>query len=118
MFIASKICKNKSQYLSQKYYDINNKIRAYMYAENMFEDNPKLEYLKVDSKHFPDQNLHPYVPYGERIKQTRKNRQNVNKKNMIKNNMKKLFRDPNKLYLYKHIRNQLDDKFERERFEK
>jgi hypothetical protein len=82
----------------------------------MFSDNPKARYIKAHQKHHPEQNLHPYVPYRERMRLTRMNERDVNRKNIVQNEIGKLFNKPT--ILYKNIRNPLNEKFERDKFEK
>jgi hypothetical protein len=124
LFLACKLCKLKTQYCSDKYHDISNKIRSFMNAENMFADNPKDPNYKINSKKYSDQNLNlqPYVPYHERMRQTRKNERHVNRRNAVEGDMKNLFNKPNDpdniMNVFKSIRNPLNDKFERKQIEK
>jgi hypothetical protein len=95
-----------------------------MNAENMFADNPKDPYYEINLKKYPNQNLNPkpHVPYHERMRQIRKNEGDVNRRNVVEGDMKKLFNNPNDpnniMYAFKSIRNPLNDKFERKQIEK
>jgi hypothetical protein len=124
LFLACKVCKLKTQYWSAKYHDIANKIRRFMNAENMFADNPKDPYYEINLKKYPNQNLNPkpYVPYHERIRLIRKNERDVNRRNAVESDTKKLFNKQNDtnniMYAFKSIRNPLNDKFERKQIKK
>jgi hypothetical protein len=115
MFLASKVCQLKAQYWSAKYHNINNRLRDWMYSENIWLQDP-------DAKFTPDPQVvaEKKISYdnqgreGRRL--TRLKERGENREKMLENDMQKLFNKPT--ILYKNIRNPLNEKFEREQFEK
>jgi hypothetical protein len=92
MFLACKLCKLKTEFWSQKYHDINNKLRDYMNWENTPLKNLESRYIQADPKHNPEQNLHPQVSGREQRRQTRMKERHTNRKIMVENDMRKLFK--------------------------
>jgi hypothetical protein len=117
MFLASKLWKLKTQFCSQKYHDINNKLRDYMNLESIPTENLKTRYIQADLNHNPEQNLHPQVSGQEQRRQIRMDERYVNRRNNVESDMRKLFKKL-PMFIYKDIRNQYNDSFEREQFEK
>jgi hypothetical protein len=112
LFLACKLCKQKTQYWSSKYHDITNKIRSFIQSENILSGNPNAHYSKADPKYKLEQKLDPNVSAQERRRLIKMNEQHNERKNIVENDMSKLFNKPT--YTYKNIRNRLNEKFEKE----
>jgi hypothetical protein len=115
IFLVSKLYKLKTQFWSQKYQDINNKLRDYMNWEST-PVNLKAGYIKADPKHNPERNLHPQVSKAEERREKKKIWKQK-RREILESKMPKLFEHPVK-YIYKDIRNQYNDNIDRKQFEK
>jgi hypothetical protein len=115
MFLASKVCQLRTQYWSAKYYDINNRFRDWMYSETIWLENPTAEFTP-DPKVVAEKKLDYQLQGREGRRQMRMKERGENRKKMLENDMQKLFNK--QTILYKNLRNLLNEKFEREQFEK
>jgi hypothetical protein len=115
MFLASKVSQLKAQYWSAKYYDINNRLRNWMYSETIWSENLTAE-ITPDPKVIAEKKLNYQLQGREGRRVMRMKERQENRKKLLENDTQKLFNKPT--ILYKNIRNPLNEKFEREQFEK
>jgi hypothetical protein len=87
-----------------------------MYSEVLLLENPTAHDIKSDPKRNAEQKLNFQNQGREGRRLTRLNERHVNRKNIVENDKKTFFNKPT--FLYKNIRNPLNDKFERDEFEK